>query len=130
MHPRHQSRSAASCFGKDGGDAGSGDGPTRIPHGCCVGATLVSPSAATRGRDKSRPYIRFAASFALLECPLVETQPNIPVSIRSFRKEDLPACTRLYREGLIGGKIAENDTGLDIDDIDSAYMSNPGSHFW
>jgi hypothetical protein len=34
--------------------------------------------------------------------------------IRSFRREDLPACTRLYREGLIGGRIAENDTGLGI----------------
>ena len=39
-------------------------------------------------------------------------------------------CTQLYVEGLLGGKIAENDTGLDIDDIESAYMCNPGSHFW
>ena len=36
---------------------------------------------------------------------------------------------RLYREGLLGGKLAENDTGLDIDDIESAYMK-PGNHFW
>ena len=50
--------------------------------------------------------------------------------IRSFRREDLPACTRLYREGLIGGRIAENDTGLDIDDIEQAYMNHRGSHFW
>jgi ribosomal protein S18 acetylase RimI-like enzyme len=50
--------------------------------------------------------------------------------IRSFRREDLPACTQLYREGLLGGKIAENDTGLDMDDIDSAYMAHAGSHFW
>src|SRR5436189_5044051 len=57
-------------------------------------------------------------------------EPNTPYIIRSFRSEDLPACTQLYREGLLGGKIAENDTGLDIDDIESAYMSNPGSHFW
>jgi ribosomal protein S18 acetylase RimI-like enzyme len=60
----------------------------------------------------------------------VEALPDIPIAIRDFRKDDLPVCTRLYREGLIGGKIAENDTGLDIDDIESAYMSNPGSHFW
>jgi ribosomal protein S18 acetylase RimI-like enzyme len=53
-----------------------------------------------------------------------------PYIIRSFRPEDLPACTELYRDGLLGGKIAENDTGLDMDDIDSAYMANPGSHFW
>ena len=51
-------------------------------------------------------------------------------AIRSFRAEDLPACTMLYREGLLGGRIAENDTGLDIDDIELAYMSHPGSHFW
>ncbi|MCS7034066.1 MAG: GNAT family N-acetyltransferase, partial [Phycisphaerae bacterium] len=32
-------------------------------------------------------------------------------------------------EGLLGGKLAENDTGLDIDDIQSAYMCE-GNHFW
>jgi ribosomal protein S18 acetylase RimI-like enzyme len=52
-----------------------------------------------------------------------------PVNIRSFRPSDLPACRVLYREGLLGGKLAENDTGLDIDDIESAYMK-PGNHFW
>ncbi|HTW95369.1 MAG TPA: GNAT family N-acetyltransferase [Tepidisphaeraceae bacterium] len=50
--------------------------------------------------------------------------------IRSFKPEDLPGCRTLYREGLIGGKIAENDTGLDIDDIESAYMRTRGNHFW
>lgn len=54
--------------------------------------------------------------------------PNFRV--RSFCREDLGACSQLYREGLLGGKIAENDTGLDIDDIDLAYMNCPGSHFW
>jgi ribosomal protein S18 acetylase RimI-like enzyme len=61
------------------------------------------------------------------------SQPPVPEGsfvIRSFRQEDLPACTQLYRDGLLGGKIAENDTGLDMDDIESAYMSTPGSHFW
>ncbi len=56
--------------------------------------------------------------------------PSPTYRIRSFRREDMAACTQLYREGLLGGKIAENDTGLDIDDIDQAYMSKPGSHFW
>jgi ribosomal protein S18 acetylase RimI-like enzyme len=50
--------------------------------------------------------------------------------IRSFRRGDLPACATLFRDGLIGGKIAENDTALDIDDIEQAYLSSPGSHFW
>lgn len=55
---------------------------------------------------------------------------DIPVSIRSFRAADLPACRKLYVEGLLGGKLAENDTGLDIDDIETAYMRKPGNHFW
>lgn len=50
--------------------------------------------------------------------------------VRSFRPEDLDRCRTLYVEGLLGGKLAENDTGLDIDDIESAYMRTPGNHFW
>jgi ribosomal protein S18 acetylase RimI-like enzyme len=56
--------------------------------------------------------------------------PDNPYSVRSFRPCDLPACRRLYGEGLIGGKLAENDTGFDIDDIESVYMKRPGNHFW
>ena len=52
------------------------------------------------------------------------------VRIRSYCQADLPACQKLYREGLLGGKLAENDTGFDIDDIDQAYMHSEGSHFW
>jgi ribosomal protein S18 acetylase RimI-like enzyme len=52
------------------------------------------------------------------------------VRIRSYCHADLPACQRLYRDGLLGGKIAENDTGLDIDDIEQAYMNASGGHFW
>ncbi len=59
-----------------------------------------------------------------------DTPPQPAFAIRSFRAADLAACTQLYREGLLGGKIAENDTGLDMDDIEQAYMSNQGSHFW
>jgi ribosomal protein S18 acetylase RimI-like enzyme len=55
---------------------------------------------------------------------------DIPVTIRSFQKKDLPACRKLYSEGLIGGKIAENDTGFDMDDIVASYMKRPGNHFW
>lgn len=52
------------------------------------------------------------------------------VVIRSFRDSDAPACSVLYREGMLGGHLAESDTGLDIDDIHHAYMTNPGNHFW
>src|SRR4051794_37857718 len=59
------------------------------------------------------------------------SSPSAPgITIRTFRPHDTPSCTTLYREGLIGGKIAENDTGLDMDDIERAYLSCPGSHFW
>jgi ribosomal protein S18 acetylase RimI-like enzyme len=53
-----------------------------------------------------------------------------PFRVRGFRPADLPACRKLYVEGLIGGKLAENDTGMDIDDIEWAYMKPPGNHFW
>ena len=53
-----------------------------------------------------------------------------PFAVRDFRPEDLPACRKLYVEGLISGKLAENDTGFDIDDIEWAYMKPPGNHFW
>ena len=58
------------------------------------------------------------------------TTTDLPVDIRSFRTSDLPACRVLYKEGLLGGKLAENDTGLDIDDIEFAYMKTDGNHFW
>ncbi len=50
--------------------------------------------------------------------------------IRPFRSTDQAACKRLYHEGLLGGKIADNDTGTDIDDIQHVYMRRAGSHFW
>lgn len=56
--------------------------------------------------------------------------PSNGWKIRSFRPADLPACQKLYVEGLLGGTLAENDTGLDIDDIDSAYLGTEGNHFW
>ena len=56
--------------------------------------------------------------------------PDQPYLIRSFRASDLPSCQKLYVEGLIGGRIADNDTGFDIDDIEAAYMRDPQNHFW
>ena len=53
----------------------------------------------------------------------------LPAKIRSFTPADQAACNRLYREGLISGGLSENDTGVDLDDIQTAYM-RPGSHFW
>src|SRR5580704_3937041 len=55
---------------------------------------------------------------------------EISVHVRSFRPADMAACRQLYVDGLLGGKLAENDSGLDIDDIDQAYMRTDGNHFW
>ena len=60
----------------------------------------------------------------------MESPSDNPVAIRSFRACDSPACKKLYAEALLGGKLAENDTGLDIDNIESAYMKTPGNHLW
>jgi ribosomal protein S18 acetylase RimI-like enzyme len=60
----------------------------------------------------------------------MEGSANISVSVRDFQACDTEACHKLYSEGLLGGRIADNDTGLDIDDIAAAYMANPKNHFW
>lgn len=60
----------------------------------------------------------------------MDSSDDIHTIIRSFRACDSAACRKLYSEGLVGGKIADNDTGLDIDDIENAYMKTPGNHFW
>ena len=61
----------------------------------------------------------------------MDDQLQIRATIRSYRAEDQAACSALYIDGLIGGKIAENDTGYDIDHIQQAYMTDgSGSHFW
>ena len=52
------------------------------------------------------------------------------VRIRSFEARDQAACDGLYRGGLMGGKLAENDSGLDLDDINKVYMQTEGNHFW
>jgi ribosomal protein S18 acetylase RimI-like enzyme len=52
-------------------------------------------------------------------------EPDPTITIRSFQACDAEACRLLYLEA----RIAENDTGLDIDDIAAAYMTR-GNHFW
>ena len=59
----------------------------------------------------------------------MEAKTDTPIAIRSFQSTDAAACRTLYLAGLLGGKLAENDTALDMDDIEGAYMK-PGNHFW
>jgi ribosomal protein S18 acetylase RimI-like enzyme len=60
---------------------------------------------------------------------VADKTPKSP-KIRSFKGADAAVCKVLYTEGLIAGKIGANDTGLDIDDIERAYIQHPGSNFW
>ena len=50
--------------------------------------------------------------------------------IRPFDERDHADCRELYKAGLLGGKLAPNDTGVDIDDIRSAYLLDPLNSFW
>lgn len=59
----------------------------------------------------------------------MSTDSDIPAVIRSFVPADQAACRALYEQGLVGGKISDNDTGFDIDNIEVAYMKE-GNHFW
>lgn len=52
------------------------------------------------------------------------------LKVREYRPEDQPAVVRLYTEGLLAGQIAPNDTGVDIENIPDAYLSEPRSGFW
>lgn len=58
------------------------------------------------------------------------TDADAGFRIRSFEDSDLNTCRKLYVEGMLRGRLAENDTGMDIADIESAYMRKSGSHFW
>jgi aspartate N-acetyltransferase len=55
---------------------------------------------------------------------------DISITIRRFKPSDAVSCKQLYKEGLLGGALADNDTGLDIDDIENVYMRTPGNCFW
>ena len=56
-------------------------------------------------------------------------ETDIPVTIRPFCPADQPACQALYHDGLLGGQLAGNDTGFDVDDIAAAYCGRPGNCF-
>ena len=52
------------------------------------------------------------------------------VQVRQYRPGDQPAVSRLYTEGLLAGQIAPNDTGVDIENIQQAYIEDPNSNLW
>lgn len=60
----------------------------------------------------------------------MESLGDLAFTVRSYRAADRCACQKLFVEGLIGGKIAEGDTGVDLDRVDSHYVGIDGNHFW
>jgi ribosomal protein S18 acetylase RimI-like enzyme len=60
----------------------------------------------------------------------VSELPPIPVNVRTYEPRDREVVRHLYHEGLIGGAIAPNDTGLDVEDVPGAYLATPSNHFW
>jgi len=103
-----------------------------VPHaaqevpGECLDETARAATAFL-GRD-SLPAVspgRQAVAF-----DYTRSVPASPVHIRSYEPRDHEAVRHLYTDGLLGGTIAENDTGFDIEDVELAYMRTAGSHFW
>ena len=56
-----------------------------------------------------------------------EQLPPIPVEIRTYQPRDREVVRHLYVEGLIGGHIAPNDTGLDIEDVPGTLSPSPAT---
>lgn len=51
-------------------------------------------------------------------------------AVRSYEQDDHDDVSRLYKEGLLAGQIAPNDSGADLDYIREAYFDNERHHFW
>jgi len=56
--------------------------------------------------------------------------PDYPFIVRTYRAADAAACRALFVDGLITGKLSCDDTCPDLDDVESAYLNSPDSHFW
>lgn len=83
---------------------------------------------STQGRNRRTLRLRVRNCYNL---NVPDSPSDIPVTIRQFEPTDAPACKALYLQGLVGGaKLADNDLGLDIDDIPRAYARSDGSGFW
>ncbi len=52
------------------------------------------------------------------------------IQVRTYRPSDQQAVRRLYDEGRLEGTVQPNDTGADIDNIESEYLSKDRTHFW
>ena len=55
--------------------------------------------------------------------------PPIAVTVRSYQPADAASCKRLFSEGRMNGVVVENDTAVDLDDIQGAYFGSGGCFF-
>ena len=55
--------------------------------------------------------------------------PPIAVTVRSYQPADAAACKRLFGAGRMNGVVVENDTAVDLDDIQGAYFASGGCFF-
>lgn len=60
----------------------------------------------------------------------MDAPSDLAIVVRPYRASDHAACRRLFVEGLVGGRIADGDTGADIEHIGRHYLACPGNHFW
>src|SRR5688572_22194204 len=61
--------------------------------------------------------------------------PHAPIApeslhVRTYRAEDHPAVRRFFESGRLAGHCLPNDTAVDIDNIEGAYLLDEHSHFW
>ena len=53
------------------------------------------------------------------------------VTVRDASERDYEALRHLFEAGLLEGEVSDNDTGADIDNLQSAYFADDGqSGFW
>ena len=91
-----------------------------------VSASLSGISSKQMLRNPVLPPL---ARFLLISRPWQLLTTAFSTSV-AFGDPTWSFAGKLYVEGLIGGKIANNDTGFDIDEIEASYMRQQGKPFW
>jgi ribosomal protein S18 acetylase RimI-like enzyme len=61
--------------------------------------------------------------------PGMDPPSDIAFRIRPYQPGDYAACQQLFAGGRIDGRVADDDTGADIDQIEKAYLK-AGGQFW
>ena len=95
--------------------------------------TGTADAASELGQDAGKPPTSQVGRYARTP---VRRQVNRPVpradvTLRTFRADDHADVLALFSTGRLGGGHgADQDTALDMDDVDGAYLTQPGCCFW